>query len=63
MQPSLIPADRPIGQSDFRRARFCGVFGDFEIRLDLILGGLREPVPFSFRLVLRSLAAIGFQVS
>ena len=61
MQPSFIPADGPTRQPDFGRVRLRGVFGDFEIRLHLILGGLREPVPFSFRLALRPLAAIAFQ--
>ncbi len=63
MQPSFTPADRPACQPDIRRVRFGGVFGGFEIRLYVILGGLREPNPFSFRLALRPLAAIGFQFS
>ncbi len=63
LQPSFIRADRPARQSDFRRIRFSGAFGDFEVCLYLILGSLREPVPFSFGFALRPLAAIGFQFS
>ena len=63
MQPSFIHTQWPAGQRDVRRVRFGGVLGDFEIGLDLILGGLREPVPLSFGLALRAPAAIGFQFS
>jgi hypothetical protein len=61
MQPSFTPAHWPVGQPDVRRAGFRGCFGGFKVRLYLILGGLREPNPFSFRFALRPLAAIGFQ--
>jgi hypothetical protein len=61
MQPSFTPARWPAGQFDFGRVWFGRIFGDFKIRLYLILGGLRKPVPFSFGLALRPSAAIGFQ--
>ena len=55
---------RPLRQFDFRKVGGVGIFraeGDYPAGLDLVLVGLREPVPFLVGLAERALTALGFQ--
>ena len=55
---------RPLRQFDFRKVGGDGIFGaegDFLAGVDLVLGGLREPVPFPVGLAERVLTALSFQ--